>query len=172
MNIDFELHLFLKTSLFSELVYKTWHLNTLNHTPLQSAGDVKTHEGPHLFNKQCSPPRRHFLFFFFYFSSFFFFTRNLTNTLLFLGKTHKITLALSYTVANVTFLLQVCNLTLNRLNMVTIITELGYKIWIKETVLASQMITNQLFSTSPDHHTIKIGSGWFRLTFHSWEKHL
>ena len=68
-----------------------------------------------------------FCFFFFAFL-FFFFTRNLTNTLLFLGKTHKITLALSYTVANVTFLLQVCNLTLNRLNMVTIITELGYKI--------------------------------------------
>ena len=104
--------------------------------------------------------------FFFVLFWVFFFTRNLTNTLLFLGIMHKITLELFYTVA--TFLLQVCDLTLNRLNMVTI-TELGYKIWIKETVLASQMITNQFFSTSPDYHTIKIGSGWFRLTFHSWK---
>lgn len=34
---------FLKNIFTSGLVYKTWHLDTINYTPYQSAGDVTKH---------------------------------------------------------------------------------------------------------------------------------
>lgn len=53
MTMNFELHLFLKNIFISELVYKTWHFNTLNHTPLQSAGVIKHTEVPITFTSNA-----------------------------------------------------------------------------------------------------------------------